>query len=164
MGRTGRKREGKIYVLVTEGREDAQYGRTIHSKNSVNKAILEQSKLNSALCESPRMVPKGLYPTCLKMCMEKRVFVKETKTRKKSHKQQKSPKKQPIPVEEVQIVPVEQVPSVEEVLPPVNDNVTAILEEEDEVQFPVWFLQFHEESKSFQRRVPRRRRRRSSPS
>ena len=47
MGRTGRKRAGRIVVLVTEGKEDQDYQRSTYAKNSINKAILDQKKLAS---------------------------------------------------------------------------------------------------------------------
>jgi len=45
MGRTGRKRAGRIVVLVTEGKEEQTYNQSMYSKNSINKAILEKQKL-----------------------------------------------------------------------------------------------------------------------
>ena len=47
MGRTGRKRAGRIVVLVTEGKEDQDYQRSTYAKNSINKAIMDQRKLAS---------------------------------------------------------------------------------------------------------------------
>jgi hypothetical protein len=47
----------------------------MYSKNSINKAILEKSRLSSYLCNSPRMVPRGLEPVCHKMIMSVVNFV-----------------------------------------------------------------------------------------
>lgn len=41
----------------------------MYSKNSINKAIVEKSKLSNYLSPSPRMVPKGLEPQCHRMSM-----------------------------------------------------------------------------------------------
>ena len=61
MGRTGRKRSGRIIVLVTEGKEEQTYNQCVYCKNSINKAILEKNKLVNFLSVSPRMVPKGIF-------------------------------------------------------------------------------------------------------
>lgn len=61
MGRTGRKRAGRIVVLVTEGKEEQTYNQSMYSKNSINKAILEKQKLIHFLSIAKRMVPKGIY-------------------------------------------------------------------------------------------------------
>jgi ERCC4-related helicase len=37
MGRTGRKREGRIVVLVTEGAEERKYNTSLLSKKAINK-------------------------------------------------------------------------------------------------------------------------------
>ncbi|TRY61353.1 hypothetical protein TCAL_01790 [Tigriopus californicus] len=74
MGRTGRKRAGRIIVLVTEGKEENTYNQSMYSKNSISKAILEKHKLASFLTPSPRMVPKGMNPICHKMSMIERTF------------------------------------------------------------------------------------------
>ncbi len=76
MGRTGRKREGRIIVLVTEGKEEQSYNQSMYCKNSINKAILEKEKLRNFLSLSPRMVPNGIDPVCHKMVMSVGTFVK----------------------------------------------------------------------------------------
>lgn len=75
MGRTGRKRAGKIIVLVTEGKEEHTYNQSMYCKNSINKAILEKQKLVNFLSVSPRMVPKGIEPVCHRMMMTVGKFV-----------------------------------------------------------------------------------------
>ena len=75
MGRTGRKREGRIIVLVAEGKEEQNYNQSMYSKKSINKAILEKHKLVNFLTLSPRMVPKGIDPVCHKMVMKVGTFV-----------------------------------------------------------------------------------------
>ena len=69
MGRTGRKRAGKIIVLVTQGKEEQNYNQSMYSKNSIDKA-LEKQNLFNFLSISPRMVPAGIDPVCHKMAMK----------------------------------------------------------------------------------------------
>lgn len=70
MGRTGRKREGRIVVLVSQGKEENTYNRNMFKKKIINKAIQEKDRLSNSLYDnSPRMVPRGLEPKCHKMKM-----------------------------------------------------------------------------------------------
>ena len=75
MGRTGRKRAGRIVVLVTEGKEEQNYNQSMSCKKSINKAILEKQKLMNFFYVSPRMVPKGIEPVCHKMVMKVGTFI-----------------------------------------------------------------------------------------
>ncbi|KAL5008399.1 hypothetical protein ScPMuIL_013980 [Solemya velum] len=67
MGRTGRKREGRIVMLVTEGKEEQIYNQSQYSKRSIHKAILNSSNSLHFYQHNPRMVPNGLVPNCHKM-------------------------------------------------------------------------------------------------
>merc|ERR550519_1842295 len=70
MGRTGRKREGRIVVLVTEGQEEKIYNQSLYSKKNINKAILEKERLEHVLyTQAPRMIPLGMEPVCHRMKM-----------------------------------------------------------------------------------------------
>ena len=70
MGRTGRKREGRVVVLLTPGREESKFNQTVFTKNAINKAILEPGRLEPALWpDAPRMIPRGLNPVCQHMTM-----------------------------------------------------------------------------------------------
>lgn len=40
MGRTGRKRQGRIVVLVTEGKEEHAYNQSVYQKKSILKTIM----------------------------------------------------------------------------------------------------------------------------
>ena len=75
MGRTGRKRAGKIIVLVTEGKEEHTYNQSMYSKNTIDKALLEKHKLVNFLSISPRLVPAGIDPVCHKMAMKVGTYV-----------------------------------------------------------------------------------------
>lgn len=60
MGRTGRKRDGKIFVLLTEGREVNQYERTDAQYKSIQAAIMSQDKVFQLFKENPLVLPEGL--------------------------------------------------------------------------------------------------------
>ncbi|KAG0720099.1 Fanconi anemia group M [Chionoecetes opilio] len=80
MGRTGRKREGRIVVLVTKGKEEQSYDSSQYQKRAINKALANTSRLARYLSpSSPRMVPRGLSPTCLKLHMKVEVWKANTK-------------------------------------------------------------------------------------
>ena len=91
MGRTGRKREGRVIVLLTEGKQEAIYNSAIYSKNSIKKALLDKNRLIPYLSRAPRMVPKGINPICHKMELKPQAtFVgKIAAKRKKSSEKRK---------------------------------------------------------------------------
>ncbi|XP_034249786.1 uncharacterized protein LOC117650447 [Thrips palmi] len=63
MGRTGRKRQGKIIMLVTRGKEEMKYNQGLFKKKSVGSILLNRENLASHLLEeSPRMLPPGIQP------------------------------------------------------------------------------------------------------
>ena len=73
MGRTGRKRDGRIVVLVTEGAEERSYNQSVFKKKSIHDAITYKDKLENAMyLNSPRMVPRGINPQCHQMRMEQK--------------------------------------------------------------------------------------------
>ncbi|RUS84788.1 hypothetical protein EGW08_007472, partial [Elysia chlorotica] len=67
MGRTGRKREGKIVMLVTEGKEEQIYNQSLSLKKSIHKAILNGAKSLRFYPNNPRMVPASVQPQCHKI-------------------------------------------------------------------------------------------------
>ena len=70
MGRTGRKRDGRIVVLLTEGAEERSYNQSMCNKKAIHKAIMDKEKLETAMfLNCPRMIPRGLVPRCHKMRM-----------------------------------------------------------------------------------------------
>jgi len=64
MGRTGRKREGRIVMLVSEGKEEQIYNSCQMNKKSIHKVIQSTRKSLQYYQSSPRMVPRGLNPVC----------------------------------------------------------------------------------------------------
>ncbi|CAB1334903.1 unnamed protein product [Coregonus sp. 'balchen'] len=67
MGRTGRKRKGRIVVILAEGREERTYNQSQSNKRSVYKSIVGDSHRFHMFPHSPRMLPEGVHPALHKM-------------------------------------------------------------------------------------------------
>ncbi|TMW65772.1 hypothetical protein Poli38472_008414 [Pythium oligandrum] len=69
MGRTGRKRVGKVIILVTEGDEEKKLARSVAAAKTVSRALTTfKNKFTYAKC--PRMVPMGVTPQLSALAME----------------------------------------------------------------------------------------------
>ncbi|NXY45276.1 FANCM protein, partial [Ceuthmochares aereus] len=66
MGRTGRKRQGRIVVILAEGREERTYNQSQSNKRSIHKAI-SGNKMLHFYKHSPRVIPEGVNPKLHKM-------------------------------------------------------------------------------------------------
>ncbi|XP_053123658.1 Fanconi anemia group M protein isoform X2 [Hemicordylus capensis] len=66
MGRTGRKRRGRIVVILSEGREERTYNQSQSKRRSLLKAISENKGLH-LYQHSPRMIPEGIQPKMHRM-------------------------------------------------------------------------------------------------
>ncbi|KAM6273569.1 Fanconi anemia group M protein [Porphyrio hochstetteri] len=66
MGRTGRRRQGRIVVILAEGREERTYNQSQSNKRSIHKAI-SGNKMLHFYQHSPRMIPEGITPKMHKM-------------------------------------------------------------------------------------------------
>ncbi|KFV64845.1 Fanconi anemia group M protein, partial [Dryobates pubescens] len=66
MGRTGRRRQGRIVVILAEGREERTYNQSQVNKRSIHKAI-SGNKMLHFYQHSPRMIPEGINPKLHKM-------------------------------------------------------------------------------------------------
>ncbi|KFQ50027.1 Fanconi anemia group M protein, partial [Nestor notabilis] len=66
MGRTGRRRQGRIVVILAEGREERTYNQSQSNKRSIDKAI-SGNKMLHFYQHSPRMIPEGINPEMHKM-------------------------------------------------------------------------------------------------
>ncbi|NWS10698.1 FANCM protein, partial [Pachyramphus minor] len=66
MGRTGRRRHGRIVVILAQGREERTYNQSQCNKRSIHKAISGNKTLHFYQ-HSPRMVPEGINPQVHKM-------------------------------------------------------------------------------------------------
>uniref|UniRef100_A0A3Q2FXY5 FA complementation group M n=1 Tax=Cyprinodon variegatus TaxID=28743 RepID=A0A3Q2FXY5_CYPVA len=67
MGRTGRKRRGRIVIILTEGREERTYNQSQSNKRSVYKSITSNKNGFRMYPNSPRMLPEGVNPKLHKM-------------------------------------------------------------------------------------------------
>ncbi|XP_030574196.1 Fanconi anemia group M protein [Archocentrus centrarchus] len=67
MGRTGRKRQGRIVVILAQGREERTYNQSQSNKRSVYKSITSNKSGFHMYPNSPRMLPEGLNPKLHKM-------------------------------------------------------------------------------------------------
>ncbi|XP_075470486.1 Fanconi anemia group M protein isoform X1 [Ascaphus truei] len=81
MGRTGRKRQGRIVVILSKGREERTYNQSQSSKRSIYNAILGNDKVLHFNLESPRMVPDGINPKVHKMYVTQGTFESKDNTR-----------------------------------------------------------------------------------
>ncbi|KAJ3288554.1 hypothetical protein HK104_008100 [Borealophlyctis nickersoniae] len=72
MGRTGRKREGKVVLLLTEGREEDAHRKSQAQYRSVQKAIMDQQgkRIKMYPEELAKMFPAGVHPACVKKNLE----------------------------------------------------------------------------------------------
>ncbi|XP_075283427.1 Fanconi anemia group M protein isoform X2 [Opisthocomus hoazin] len=66
MGRTGRRRQGRIVVILAEGREERTYNQSQSNKRSIHKAI-SGNKMLHFYQRNPRMIPEGINPKLHKM-------------------------------------------------------------------------------------------------
>ncbi|XP_070571081.1 Fanconi anemia group M protein-like [Ptychodera flava] len=66
MGRTGRKRQGRIVMLVTEGKEESIYNQSQLNKKSIHRAMKGNKSLQ-LYPHNPRMIPHGINPVVHKM-------------------------------------------------------------------------------------------------
>ncbi|KAJ3435510.1 fanconi anemia group m protein [Anaeramoeba flamelloides] len=64
-GRTGRKREGKIIVLMSKGKEELIFEKTMNQKNKINTCLI-QSHNFIFYSKNKRIVPENLQTTCIK--------------------------------------------------------------------------------------------------
>ncbi|KAM8917528.1 Fanconi anemia group M protein isoform 2-T2 [Spinachia spinachia] len=67
MGRTGRKRRGRIVVILAEGREERTYNQSQSNKRSIHKSIIGNKSSFHMYPSSPRMLPLDVNPTMHKM-------------------------------------------------------------------------------------------------
>ncbi|KAJ7415497.1 Fanconi anemia group M protein [Willisornis vidua] len=93
MGRTGRRRHGRIVVILAQGREERTYNQSQCNKRSIHKAISGNKTLRFYQ-HSPRMVPEGINPKVHKMFItaekyepsNSRVLSKERRSSSLQHK------------------------------------------------------------------------------
>ncbi|KAF8605019.1 P-loop containing nucleoside triphosphate hydrolase protein [Ceratobasidium sp. AG-I] len=64
VGRTGRKRDGKVVVLLAEIREEKNWDKAKESYRDVQKAIIDGSSIE-LFDDAARMIPDGIQPKCI---------------------------------------------------------------------------------------------------
>ncbi|KAG8222930.1 hypothetical protein J437_LFUL000224 [Ladona fulva] len=70
MGRTGRKREGRVVTLVTQDWEEHKHKLGLRQKNTIVKSLMNSKMLANVLCRNnPRVLPPGVTPQCHMMPM-----------------------------------------------------------------------------------------------
>ncbi|XP_073924142.1 Fanconi anemia group M protein isoform X2 [Castor canadensis] len=82
MGRTGRKRQGRIVVILAEGREERTYNQSQSNKRNIYKAISSNRQILHFYQGSPRMVPDEINPELHKMFITQCVYEAEKSSRK----------------------------------------------------------------------------------
>lgn len=86
MGRTGRRREGRCIILLSEGAEEQLYQRSLSKKKSILRTIVDKQHNFQFYGNSPRMIPDGINPVVAHSSLQVPEFQnKESKT--KSRKQ-----------------------------------------------------------------------------
>lgn len=71
MGRTGRKRDGRIVMLMTEGKEEHVFNQSMYQKKNLHKNMISSDKLKDFLvANGPRVIPRHLHPRCHEMPMQ----------------------------------------------------------------------------------------------
>ncbi|KAH8292017.1 hypothetical protein KR054_003524 [Drosophila jambulina] len=106
IGRTGRKKNGEVVMLVTEGREQQVLKDVLAHKDQMNKKILNSSVVKNSLYEqNPRMVPSQFQPKCEEKQMEQVVIEeKPTGGKAKAAGKVKEPRKRKEPIAKVSTI------------------------------------------------------------
>ncbi|NXH18248.1 FANCM protein, partial [Bucco capensis] len=66
MGRTGRRRRGRIVLILAQGREERTYNQSQSNRRSIHKALSGNRTLHFYQ-QSPQMIPEGIKPKLHKM-------------------------------------------------------------------------------------------------
>ncbi|KAJ7042488.1 hypothetical protein C8F04DRAFT_1076096 [Mycena alexandri] len=82
LGRTGRKREGTVHVLLAEGREEHNMDKAKVTYKEVQKTIVRGEQLE-LYGDVERLLPDHIKPECLEKEMEIQEYVREGRGKKK---------------------------------------------------------------------------------
>ncbi|KAK7064429.1 ATP-dependent DNA helicase mph1 [Favolaschia claudopus] len=83
LGRTGRKREGTVHVLLSEGREETNMDKAKATYKDVQKTIVRGDQLE-LYSDVERLLPDHIKPECLEKAMEIQEYVREEGRKKRS--------------------------------------------------------------------------------
>lgn len=93
IGRTGRKRNGKVRMLATQGKEEEAVRAVIGTKDKLNRSITTNNQIKEALFKtSPRLIPPELLPTCIETRIKIPTKEEEKEEAKKSTRKSKKSK------------------------------------------------------------------------
>lgn len=70
IGRTGRKRVGRVVLLLMSGKEAEDYNKAQHNYVAIQKSIAEDSRYDYRQDQSPRIIPKEINPAAEKRAIE----------------------------------------------------------------------------------------------
>lgn len=116
MGRTGRKRSGRVVILLTEGKEVQTLNQALSKKDSLNSKVLQSSNIASSLYQSsPRMVPANVTPQCTPIFIKAqpktpKVKGKRQQTKPPGERKPRKSKKDAVAAGEENFEPMEVVP------------------------------------------------------
>ncbi|KAG9101452.1 3'-5' DNA helicase [Ceratobasidium sp. 370] len=69
VGRTGRKRDGKVVVLLAEVREEKNWDKAKESYRDVQKAIIDGSTIE-LFDDAAKLIPEGVQPQCVEKVLD----------------------------------------------------------------------------------------------
>lgn len=92
MGRTGRKRDGSVHVLLAEGREERNWDKAVDNYKRVQSFIVEACELE-LYDDVYRLIPENIKPECLETVMPIEPYVREEPKPKSSKAVSKAAKK-----------------------------------------------------------------------
>ncbi|KAJ7275284.1 hypothetical protein B0H12DRAFT_1086574 [Mycena haematopus] len=92
LGRTGRKRQGTVHVLLAEGREELNMDKAEATYRDVQKAITRGNQFE-LYGDVGRLLPAHIKPECLEKVMEIQEYVREEGRKKRSASKECNPPK-----------------------------------------------------------------------
>ncbi|XP_037826903.1 uncharacterized protein LOC119614879 [Lucilia sericata] len=96
IGRTGRKKNGHVIMMVTEGREQQLLREVLSNKDQINKRILRSTVVQQSLYKhAPRLVPTEFKPKCIQTFVKPPVEDEEPSPSPKGKKSLNSKAKTP---------------------------------------------------------------------
>ncbi|XP_046809391.1 uncharacterized protein LOC111679916 [Lucilia cuprina] len=96
IGRTGRKKNGHVIMMVTEGREQQLLREVLSNKDQINKKLLRSTVVQQSLYKhAPRLVPTEFKPKCIQTFVKPPSDDEEPSTSPKGKKSLNSKAKTP---------------------------------------------------------------------
>jgi ATP-dependent DNA helicase MPH1 len=92
IGRTGRKRDGYVHVLLSEDREERNWEKADDNYKDVQRFILKAEHLE-LYADVERLIPQHIKPECVEMVMEIEEYVREEKQTRASSPPAKAKKR-----------------------------------------------------------------------